>query len=174
LRAPILAVPRLGTLNAHMGLLPFYRGMNVTEWAAFNGDPVGCTAHLIDAGIDTGPIVCVQEVVTTGARTVVELRTRVDEAQIALLGRVVRYASTTGTLPLLWEQAPSIGRQFFRMHADLAAVLERELGQSNPQELPTNVYSGIAASNQFAPDNTTRVEVGANTAGASSAIGCGA
>ena len=40
LRAPLLALPRLGTLNAHMGVLPYYRGMNVAEWAVLNGDPV--------------------------------------------------------------------------------------------------------------------------------------
>ena len=37
LRAAVLAIPRLGTLNAHMGLLPHYRGMNVAEWAALRG-----------------------------------------------------------------------------------------------------------------------------------------
>src|SRR5688572_8975324 len=33
LRRAILDIPRLGTLNAHMGILPRYRRMNVAEWS---------------------------------------------------------------------------------------------------------------------------------------------
>src|SRR6185436_8391054 len=62
LRKEALALPRLGTLNAHMGILPGYRGMNVAEWAAFNDDPVGCTVFWVDQGIDTGPIVVTRSV----------------------------------------------------------------------------------------------------------------
>src|SRR6185312_824748 len=64
LRRELLAIPRLGTLNAHMGILPRYRGMNVAEWACLEGNPVGCTVHLVNAGIDTGDIVAVDEVDT--------------------------------------------------------------------------------------------------------------
>src|SRR5438128_5212353 len=81
----------LGTLNAHMGILPHYRGMNVTEWARFNGDPVGCTVHLIDPGIDTGDILCVRAVNVNDGVNIPQLRTLVDRAQIELLGEVVRF-----------------------------------------------------------------------------------
>lgn len=127
LRAPILRIPRLGTLNAHMGLLPQYRGMNVAEWARFHGDPVGCSVHLIDPGIDTGDILCVRAVDTRRARSIRELRDIVDEAQIALLGEVVRWILATGELPPRRPQRPDEGLQFFRMHAAIAAVLEAEL-----------------------------------------------
>jgi folate-dependent phosphoribosylglycinamide formyltransferase PurN len=127
LRAPLLAIPRLGTLNAHMGVLPFYRGMNVAEWACFHGDIVGCSVHLIDPGIDTGDILCVRPVSTVGARSVAAVRDRVDETQLQLLGEVVRYVVSTGTLPPRRSQTASEGRQFFRMHGDLVEVLEREL-----------------------------------------------
>jgi hypothetical protein len=103
-------------------MLPFYRGMNVAEWACFHGDPVGCSVHLIDPGIDTGDILCVRAVPAAGIRSAA-----VDEAQIAVLGEVVRYITATGMLPPRRPQAPAEGRQFFRMHGDLLAVLEREL-----------------------------------------------
>jgi folate-dependent phosphoribosylglycinamide formyltransferase PurN len=131
LRAPLLAIPRLGTLNAHMGLLPFYRGMNVAEWARFHGDPVGCSVHLIDSGIDTGDILCVRHVSTAGARSIEQLRRLVDQAQIILLGEVVRYVISSGTLPPGRAQSRNEGRQFFRMHRDLADLLERELAAGN-------------------------------------------
>lgn len=56
LRRPLLDVPRLGVLNAHLGLLPEIRGMSSPEWSLLTGVPVGVTIHYIDSGIDTGPI----------------------------------------------------------------------------------------------------------------------
>lgn len=53
-----IAIPRLGILNAHPGRLPGYRGRNCPEWALDNGEPIWLTAHWIDSGLDTGPVVC--------------------------------------------------------------------------------------------------------------------
>lgn len=58
LRGEVLHSPRLGWLNIHPGALPGYRGNACPEWAVLNGDPVVATAHLIDDGVDTGPIIC--------------------------------------------------------------------------------------------------------------------
>lgn len=58
LKGGLLTVPRIGWLNVHPGKLPEYRGNACPEWAVLNGDPVVATAHLIDAGIDTGPVIC--------------------------------------------------------------------------------------------------------------------
>jgi folate-dependent phosphoribosylglycinamide formyltransferase PurN len=127
LRRELLSTPRLGTLNAHMGILPRYRGMNVSEWARLEGNPVGCTVHLVNAGIDTGDIVAVHEVDTASARSVLALREIVDEAQITLLGQVLRFVVETGSLPRTRPQAPEEGRQYFRMHPDLQAVLHAKL-----------------------------------------------
>jgi methionyl-tRNA formyltransferase len=53
---PILAVPPLGTVNAHPGLLPQLRGSSSVGWALYKDLPVGSTVHFVVAGIDTGPI----------------------------------------------------------------------------------------------------------------------
>jgi len=127
LRATLLAIPRLGTLNAHMGLLPHYRGMNVAEWAALAAGPVGCTVHLVDPGIDTGPILCVRQVDPAAAATIAELRALVDESQLTLLGEVLQFALRTGRLPPQRGQAAPEGRQYFRMHDELKALLEERL-----------------------------------------------
>ena len=73
LKKPLIEAVPLGVLNAHMGLLPSYRGMNVAEWAAWNRDPVGCSVHLIDSGIDTGDILVVREVDIAGGGNVGEI-----------------------------------------------------------------------------------------------------
>jgi len=133
LRPSVLSIPRLGTLNAHMGILPSYRGMNVSEWARFNGDPVGCSVHLIDPGLDTGDVLCVRVVNVDAAATINQLRTLVDRAQIDLLGSVVRFILRSGALPPLHRQRPEEGMQFFRMHPDLAHLLESELRDASMQ-----------------------------------------
>jgi len=58
-KAPAIAVPRLGILNLHAGLLPAYRGVIATYRALMAGErEIGCTLHYIsDATIDTGPVV---------------------------------------------------------------------------------------------------------------------
>lgn len=53
----VFAPAERGTLNAHPGLLPEVRGSASVAWAIHLDEPVGCTCHFIDAGIDTGPIV---------------------------------------------------------------------------------------------------------------------
>src|SRR5271167_548611 len=90
-RQPVIEASSIGVLNAHMGLLPPYRGMNVTEWALWNGDPVGCTVHLIDRGIDTGDIILLHHINVSEAATVAEARERVNQAQLAQLSEVLRY-----------------------------------------------------------------------------------
>jgi methionyl-tRNA formyltransferase len=53
----VIALPRLGAINLHGGLLPQRRGPNAFGWAYRKGDPeVGFTIHRVDANLDTGPI----------------------------------------------------------------------------------------------------------------------
>lgn len=130
LRAPLLGVPRLGTLNIHNGILPRFRGVNVAEWSALLGEPAGCTVHLVDPGVDTGDILLVREVEVRGARSIEALRGRVDRAQGAILGDVLRAIVTTGELPPRRKQRADEGRQFFRMHPLLRERLEARLAHS--------------------------------------------
>jgi len=53
----VLDLPRYGTLNIHASLLPRYRGSSPISEAILQGDQqTGVTIMLLDAGIDTGPI----------------------------------------------------------------------------------------------------------------------
>jgi folate-dependent phosphoribosylglycinamide formyltransferase PurN len=126
LRRPLFDAFQLGVLNAHMGLLPAYRGMNVAEWAALEGAPVGCTVHLIDTGIDTGAILAVREVDIAGCGSVAALRGAVDRAQLALLGDTVG-SIVSGRMPEPLAPAGAPGPQYFQMHQDLVAILEARL-----------------------------------------------
>lgn len=59
----ILDIPKLGNINIHGSLLPKYRGAAPIHYALFNGDEItGVTTMLMDAGLDTGPILLSEEV----------------------------------------------------------------------------------------------------------------
>ena len=54
----LLEIPNNGVLNIHSSLLPKNRGPNPIQWGIINGDKfAGVTLHLVDEGIDTGPII---------------------------------------------------------------------------------------------------------------------
>ncbi len=50
---------RLGAINMHSGILPFYRGADSEFWALSNGEKekIGVTIHFIDEDLDTGDII---------------------------------------------------------------------------------------------------------------------
>jgi methionyl-tRNA formyltransferase len=59
----VLDQPRHGTLNIHASLLPRYRGPDPVTEAILQGDEqTGVSIMLLDAGIDTGPILMRQSV----------------------------------------------------------------------------------------------------------------
>jgi len=60
-REPTISAFRLGILNAHIGILPRYRGRCVAEWSVLQGDPTGVTVFFIDSGIDTGGRIVLRE-----------------------------------------------------------------------------------------------------------------
>src|SRR5207302_11369829 len=71
----VLEQPRYGTLNIHASLLPKYRGVSPISEAILQGNPeTGVTIMLLDAGVDTGPILLsraipIAEDETTGSLT---------------------------------------------------------------------------------------------------------
>jgi methionyl-tRNA formyltransferase len=57
LKADVLSVPRLGSLNVHFSLLPKYRGAAPVQWALVRGETqTGVSLFWLDEGMDTGPI----------------------------------------------------------------------------------------------------------------------
>jgi methionyl-tRNA formyltransferase len=59
----MLELPRHGNINLHGSLLPKYRGAAPIQWAVANGEWVtGVTTMLLEAGLDTGPMLLAQVV----------------------------------------------------------------------------------------------------------------
>ncbi|MEM8993837.1 MAG: formyltransferase family protein, partial [Acidobacteriota bacterium] len=63
-------------------LLPSFPGLDAQGQAFEYGVKVsGCTVHLVDDGMDTGPIVMQEAVSADGVKTVTELTARILEAE---------------------------------------------------------------------------------------------
>ena len=60
LKADVIKRFKRGILNFHPGKLPEYRGCSAPEWQIREGQPVMCTCHLVDEGIDSGRIYAMQ------------------------------------------------------------------------------------------------------------------
>jgi methionyl-tRNA formyltransferase len=76
LKSEMISRFRLGILNIHPGKLPQYRGNSCPEWALLNGDEIWATAHMIDAGIDTGPVVTEVRYDLSGKRDYFDFRAK--------------------------------------------------------------------------------------------------
>jgi methionyl-tRNA formyltransferase len=78
----VLDIPRLGCLNVHPSLLPLNRGPEPLFWTFREGSQhTGVTIHLMNEGMDTGPIVAQEVIEVPDGISYVQL-----EAQCAALG----------------------------------------------------------------------------------------
>jgi len=58
LRESVFQIPRLGSINLHQGLAPYYRGGPSVFWELFNDErEVGLTIHYVAPKVDTGDII---------------------------------------------------------------------------------------------------------------------
>ncbi|MEO0408729.1 MAG: methionyl-tRNA formyltransferase [Cyanobacteria bacterium P01_A01_bin.135] len=76
----ILDMPRLGCINGHGSLLPNYRGAAPIQWSLYHGEAkTGITSMLMDAGMDTGPMLLKRITPINLTDTAVDLAERLAE-----------------------------------------------------------------------------------------------
>lgn len=85
LRRPFLDLFPGRVLNLHTSLLPFNRGAYPNVWSIVEGTPAGVTLHVVDEGVDTGPVLAQREVSLHPWDTGKALYDRLDEAALDLL-----------------------------------------------------------------------------------------
>jgi len=100
IKSPLLGRWPGKMINLHLGLSPYYRGTATNFYPLVNGAPqfVGATIHLIDAGIDSGPIFAQVrpeivigdrphtigcKTILVGIETMIAVLDRIDRAEIA-------------------------------------------------------------------------------------------
>ena len=67
IREPLLSMKNTKIINVHSGYLPKHRGLDSIPWSILQGETIGCTAHSVDKGIDTGLILkCYEDNIVKG------------------------------------------------------------------------------------------------------------
>jgi phosphoribosylglycinamide formyltransferase-1 len=85
------------TLNTHPALLPAFPGAHgVRDALAYGVKLTGCTVHLVDAGVDTGPILAQQPVEVLDGDNEETLHERIKVVERQLLVNVVAAIATGG------------------------------------------------------------------------------
>lgn len=84
-REKVIKSAKLGVLNAHPGIVPYYRGNYVVHWTILGRDPIGVTVHLVDRGIDTGKVLSITHLELPRLRSLAALETCVDRFRARLL-----------------------------------------------------------------------------------------
>lgn len=57
IKKELLNNTKIPIINLHISYLPWNRGAHPNFWAFFDSTPTGVSIHLVDKGIDTGPII---------------------------------------------------------------------------------------------------------------------
>jgi methionyl-tRNA formyltransferase len=126
IRKHIIDIPKIGILNAHPGLLPKYRGVDVIPWAIYHGDPVGVTIHFINEGIDTGGIIVQKTIPLAYGDSLGKLMAKANKLAGELMVETVLKVIREGHLKIL-PQKKEEGKQFFRMPLNLWKETEEQL-----------------------------------------------
>jgi methionyl-tRNA formyltransferase len=85
MRRTLLELPRIGAVNLHFGPLPRYRGVAPIAWAIINGETeTAVTLHVMDPGIDSGPILASATVTIGREETARSLYDRCTQAAVDL------------------------------------------------------------------------------------------
>lgn len=117
LKAEIINSARMFFINAHPGLLPYYRGVDVLQAAILNGDAPYVTVHKVDSGVDTGAILDVKEIPIEKGETFDTLRAKAIEiAKELACGIVEKYINSEHVDEK--ENLKEKGKHYFMMKKD--------------------------------------------------------
>lgn len=134
----ILALPRLGCVNAHASLLPRHRGASPIQAAILAGDrETGVVTMRMEAGLDTGPIYLERRVPIGEKEDAGSLSRRLSREGADLVVETLRGLGAGTLTPRPQEGKPSYCRPLRRQDGEVdwnlpAAEIERRLRAFTP------------------------------------------
>jgi folate-dependent phosphoribosylglycinamide formyltransferase PurN len=128
LRAPLIdAIGCYGSvINLHTGISPYLKGApNCTNWALSLGefDLIGNSIMWLDAGIDSGSLICTERTPLTGRESLSELHRAVMDHAHDLYQRAYRLFVAGQTLPAISQREMGAGRLLLSRHWNALAIL---------------------------------------------------
>lgn len=124
IREQLLSASRCGVMNMHMGILPWYRGMDVVEWPVLEGYPnrTGYSVHLMVRGLDEGPILSTAHMPAMSMGSVKDLRMLMESFAPSAIVSTARDLLEGDLSPQ--SQQKEEGRQYFVMHRALRQIVD--------------------------------------------------
>jgi methionyl-tRNA formyltransferase len=121
----VLSIPGGEFLNAHMGDMPKYRGMNVLEWAVLEGSKPKVSVMVMNNKIDDGDIIYKMDIERKSEKTVGELRKTGYESCYKAMANAA-YLYSAGKVNS--EKQPREGiKYYYRMHDKIRQLLVKKL-----------------------------------------------
>jgi methionyl-tRNA formyltransferase len=132
----VLNLPKFGCLNVHPSLLPRHRGASPMAAAILQGDEItGVTIMLLDAGMDTGPILNQREVPISDEDTTGSLSVKLAQVGAQLLME---------TLPL-WIEGRKKPRPQDESGASHSKMIKKEDGEIDWQLSTQELWRRVRA-----------------------------
>jgi RimJ/RimL family protein N-acetyltransferase/methionyl-tRNA formyltransferase len=122
----IYSLAKRGCVNAHPGKLPEFRGLDPVTWALFAGEEVYVSCHIVDEGVDTGPLLLSEEVEQVEGDTILRIRIRAMQKSAEILQRSVIEFVKNQIVP---EPQKGGGEEFKKAPPPVQGLVERKLAQ---------------------------------------------
>jgi methionyl-tRNA formyltransferase len=127
IRQPLIAAFGGRVINGHCGPLPEIRGIHAIEWATLLGCPLEVTVHLIDEGIDTGPVLARRAVQVEHPASVEQLRLAAVAASIEGIVEQLSQLTQAESLNSVSQAQTARYRQCYRLAPALSEILQARL-----------------------------------------------
>lgn len=125
---------RLGILNAHIGLLPKYRGRSVVEWSLIQGDPTGISVFFLDEGIDTGERIVFSEMVDVShCKTIAEAKQHLFDQDARFYRRAIELLQKDQAS---FQKNDASGSRYYVMSKLFSETAEEALVASDQRQPP--------------------------------------
>lgn len=99
IKEPLLSLENIKIINAHCAKLPEHRSTDSLAWSIMQNDKIGLSAHFIDSGVDTGPILSFWEVKPQKGDNLIRLRQRIDSHKPRMFFDVIQGLITGAIKP---------------------------------------------------------------------------
>jgi folate-dependent phosphoribosylglycinamide formyltransferase PurN len=108
LKDPLLSLTKARIINVHPGKLPRHRSLDSMPWSVVEHDQVGVTAHFIDQGIDTGPILRFLEVRPAPGDNLMTLRQKLEAIKPAVFLQVIQGLEDGSIVPIAQKESEGV------------------------------------------------------------------
>jgi methionyl-tRNA formyltransferase len=126
---------RLGALNLHTGILPYYRGADSEFWALYNGerDKIGVSVHFIEEELDTGDVIITEKQVVTERDDHRSLRMKNLMLGAEVMVRAIDLIGRGDHVPV--PQDEKLARTYYSASPEKVAEYERKRNEACAKEL---------------------------------------